>query len=160
MLGRAAAGRSFANQRGKCGMARAASAVSWRGWSIVVVLSGCLVGCHKDGGDTEPQAKGHLRKLLALYQVYGEKNSRGPPDERALRDFGQKLTAKERDEYLIGDDIDGLFTSPRDKQKYVIVYNVRLDPGGATRAIAWEADSQGGKRYVALSVGYVEEYDD
>jgi hypothetical protein len=117
-------------------------------------------GCGRGSGSTEPEAKVRLTKVLRLYQVYAEKNKKGPPNERALRDFGQKLSARERDEYLIGDDLDGIFTSPRDNQKYVIRYNLRPDAGGVTRAVAWEATGAGGMRYVALSVGYVEEYDD
>ena len=80
--------------------------------------------------------------------------------DRALREFGQKLSPKERDDYLIGDDLDNIFTSPRDNQKYVIQYDLKLDPGGQTRAVAWEANGQGGKRFVALTMGYVQECDD
>jgi hypothetical protein len=108
----------------------------------------------------EPEAKVRLRKVLQLYKVYVDKNKKGPPNEQALREFGQKLSSQERDEYLIGDDLDGIFTSPRDNQKYVIRYNLKLDPGGQTRAVAWEATAQDGTRFVALSLGYVEEYDD
>ena len=116
-------------------------------------------GCGRGGGGTEPEAKVRLTKLLRLYQLYEEKNKKGPPDEQALRAFGQKLSPQERDEYLIGDDLDGIFTSPRDNQKYVVRYNLQPGAGGVTRAVAWEATGQGGLRYVALSVGYVEEYD-
>ena len=82
-----------------------------------------------------------------------------PEDMESLR---TRLGAAEqqRDEYLIGDDLNGIFTSPRDNQKFVVQYNLRLDPGGPTRAVAWEAEGKNGKRFVALSVGYVEEYDD
>ena len=128
-------------------------------WVVVSVCCGNL-GCGGNGGSREPDAKVRLTKLLRLYQVYVEKNKKGPPDEQALRAFGQKLSPKERDEYLIGDDLDTIFTSPRDNQKYVIRYNFKLDPGGPNRAVAWEATGQGGKRWVALSIGYVEEYDD
>src|SRR5262245_9578489 len=48
----------------------------------------------------EPEAKVRLTKLLRLYQVYVEKNKKGPSGEQALRDFGQKLTPQERDEKL------------------------------------------------------------
>jgi hypothetical protein len=127
-------------------------------WAVVLVCCGNL-GC---GGraPTEPEAKVRLTKVLRLYQVYVEKNKKGPSNEQALRQFGQKLSPKERDEYLIGDDLDSIFNSPRDNQKYVIRYNLKLDPGGRTRAVAWEATGQGGMRFVALSNGYVEEYDD
>jgi hypothetical protein len=117
-------------------------------------------GCGGGSDTTEPEAKVRLTKLLRLYQVYVEKNKKGPPGEQALRDFGRQLSPRERDEYLIGDDLEGIFTSPRDGQKYVIQYGLKLDPGARTRAVAWEAQGQGGKRFVALSMGYVEEYDD
>jgi hypothetical protein len=118
------------------------------------------LGCSGRGGQSEPEAKARLTKVLRLYQVYVEKNKKGPPDKQTLRSFGQKLSPTQRDEYLIGDDLDNIFTSPRDQQEYVIRYNLKLDPGGQTRAVAWEATGKGGERFVALSNGYVEEYDD
>src|SRR5262245_40487699 len=126
---------------------------------VVVLVDWCNLGC---GGCVRPapEAKVRITKLLRLYQVYVEKNKHGPPDEQALRKFGQRLTPKERDEYLIGDVLDSIFTSPRDNQKYVIRYHLNLEPGGQTRAVAWEATGLDGKRFVALSMGYVEEYDD
>jgi hypothetical protein len=108
----------------------------------------------------EPEGKARLAKVLRLYQVYSDKNKVGPPSEQALRDFGHKLSAKERDEYLIGDDLDNIFTSPRDNEKFVIRFSLKLQPGGATRAIAWEANGKDGKRFVALTTGYVDEYDE
>ena len=97
--------------------------------AAVLLLPGAG-GCGRGGGSTEPEAKVRLTKLLRLYQLYADKNRKGPPDEQALRAFGQKLSVQERDEYLIGDDLDGIFTSPRDNQKYVIRFNLKLDPGG------------------------------
>jgi hypothetical protein len=118
------------------------------------------LGCGPKVAPPEPDAKLRLTKLLRLYQVYVAKNRKGPPGESALREFGQKLSAQERDEYLIGDDLEGIFTSPRDNQKYAVRYNLRLDPAASARAVAWEAEGQNGKRFVALSIGYVEEYDE
>src|SRR5262245_3650360 len=125
--------------------------------AILVGIGG--FGCGPTVAPPEPDAKVRLTKLLRLYQVYVDKNKKGPPNEQALRDFGSKLSPQQRDEYLIGDDLDTIFTSPRDNQKYEVRYNVRLDPGD-TRAVAWEATAQNGMRYVALSTGYVEEYDE
>jgi hypothetical protein len=141
------------------------SATSWSSfghlfaYGILAFLYCCAPGC-RGGAPPEPEGKVRITRLLRLYQVYVERNKKGPTGEQALRDFGQKLSAKERDEYLIGDDLDSIFTSPRDNQKYVVRYNLKLDPGGPTRAVAWEAVGQGGMRFVALSIGYVEEYDD
>jgi hypothetical protein len=126
----------------------------------IAVLVCEAVGCGGGSAAGEPEAKTRLTKVLRLYQVYADKNKTSPPSEQALREFGQKLSAKERDEFLIGDDLDGIFTSPRDQEKFVVRYNLKFDRGGPTRAIAWEATGQGGKRFVALSIGYVEEYDD
>jgi hypothetical protein len=126
---------------------------------LLLFLAG-PVGC----GPTikpEPDAKARLSKLLRLYQKYVEKNKKGPPDEAALREFGQKLTPQEREESLLDDDLESIWTSPRDGQKYVVEYNLKLDPGAKVRAVAWEATTgHNGKRYVALSRGYVEEYSD
>jgi len=141
-------------------LARCWSAVR-RAFVIGLVTAILGLGC---GGPSvappEPDAKVRLTKLLRLYQVYTDKNKKGPPNEEALREFGQKLTAKERDEYLIGDDLDSIFTSPRDNQKYVVQYKLKIGPTSPTQAIAWEATGKDGRRYVALSVGYVEEYDE
>jgi hypothetical protein len=127
--------------------------------SVWVVLVCLIVGCGGGEAPPEPDAKVRLTKLLRLYQAYVQKNKKAPPNEEALREFGQKLTAQERDERMIGDDLENIFTSPRDNQKYVVVYNLKVDPS-ENRAVAWEANGQGGKRFVALSVGYVEEYDE
>jgi hypothetical protein len=127
---------------------------------VAVVLWPGVTGCRARQAPPEPEGKARLTKLLRLYQVYVDSNKKGPPNEQALREFGQKLSAKQRDEYLIGDDLDGIFTSPRDNQKYAVRYNLRLEPSGQPRAVAWEATGKDGMRFVALSVGYVEEYDD
>jgi hypothetical protein len=128
---------------------------------LAVAVLGCWgLGCGRTVAPPEPEAKVRLTRLLRLYQLYVDRNKKGPAGEEALRDFGQKLTAKERDEYLLGDDLDNIYTSPRDGQKYVVRYNLKLEQGGPTRAVAWEATGVGGMRYVALSIGYVEEYDD
>lgn len=123
-------------------------------------LLGLLAGCGDAGTKLEPDAKVRLTKVLRLYQVYVDKHRKGPPNEAALRDFGGKLTARQRDEYLIGDDLDSIFISPRDGQPFEIRYGLKLDPGTPTRAVAWEAQGHNGQRFVALSLGYVEEYDD
>lgn len=116
-------------------------------------------GCGDPEAPPEPEAKVRLQKLLRLYIAYADRNRQGPPDAQALTAFGHKLTAQERDELMIGDDLESIFISPRDQQPFAVRYKVRPDPG-QPRAIAWEAAGKDGLRWVALSTGYVEEYDD
>ncbi len=126
---------------------------------LATVLTGCG-SSNKPIENTEPPEKTNLTRLFNLYKYYVEKNSKGPPDEQALRDFAAKLTAQEREDQLIGEDLTAIFVSPRDKQPYVVVYNKTVDMTGEPVAIAWESSAVAGMRYVALSLGYVEEYDD
>jgi len=125
----------------------------------VLLSLGLLAGCGGAGArPKESDAKERITQLVRLYKAYFERNKKGPPDEQSLRDFGQKLTSEEKTGYIISDEIDQLFVSPRDKQKYVIRYNTRFEPTGPTRGVIWEAEGQGGRRFVALTNGYVEEY--
>src|SRR5262245_6846527 len=142
-------------------MAQLLTSIGPRPLLLTLAASLLLLGSGCSGGTAppEPEAKVRLTKLLRLYQVYVEKNKKGPPNEQVLREFGHKLSSQERDEYLIGEDLDSIFSSPRDNQKFEVRYNLKLDPGD-NRAVAWEATAQNGMRYVALSIGYVEEYDD
>lgn len=116
------------------------------------------IGCGPSAAKSQPESKARITKLLRLYQAYVAKTKTGPPDEQALREFGQKLSPQERDSAMVGDDLETIFVSPRDGQKYVIRYGLKLDPGGKMQFVAWEAMGKDGRRFVALSNGYVEEY--
>ncbi len=118
-------------------------------------------GCQSySSGVTTTDASTRLSKVLNLYKAYVERNQQGPADKAALVEFGKKLTPQERDEYLIGEDLETIFISPRDNQPFEIKYGLTLAAGGDTQALAWEAVGKDGKQYAALTMGYVEEYDD
>jgi len=120
-----------------------------------------IAGCGGGGpGASADDGRTKITNLFHLYKAYTEQNKKGPADEQALMDFGKKLTAEQRAGYIIPDDIDGLFVSPRDKQKYVIRWGAKLEPTGPPKGIIWEAQGKGGTRFVALAMGYVEEYDE
>jgi hypothetical protein len=118
----------------------------------------CTLGCGSPAARPVPEGRDRITKLLNLYKAYVQKNKQGPPGEQALREFGQKLSPEEREAQLIGNDLDAIFTSPRDNQKYEVRYGLKLEPGGKMTFVAWEATGQNGRRFVALSNGYVEEY--
>jgi hypothetical protein len=127
----------------------------------IAVFGLCLqqAGCQSAVPPTQPDAKVRLTQLFRLYSAYSEKNRKGPPNEQALREFRDKLSPAEKEAFLLVDEVGDIFTSPRDNQKFEVRYNLRIDPG-QNRAVAWEATGKDGKRFVALTMGYVEEYDE
>jgi hypothetical protein len=133
----------------------ASAAVSLAAAVLLSVISGC-------GGSAavsaEPEAKQRLTGLFQLYKFYCEKNKKAPANEQALRDFAKTLTPEERTSRKIGDDLEGIFVSPRDGEKFVIRYNLMVTGGGSSKGVAWEAKGKDGRRFVALLMGYVEEY--
>jgi hypothetical protein len=145
--------------------------MSWSRWRrlsvrptlvcLLTISSLWLSGCRGSGTSaSSDDGRTRINNLFHLYKAYTEQNKKGPPDEQALIDFGKKLTPEQRASYIIPEDIDGLFVSPRDKQKYVIRWGAKLEPTGPPKGIIWEAQGKGGTRFVALAMGYVEEYDE
>ncbi len=128
------------------------------------LLCALALGCGGGGtGTSDPEAKLRLERLLEVYQTFASRQpqGKGPPDEQALKDFVKKLPREEQDRLKVGDDVEAaLLTSPRDGQKFEVRYGLALDPAAETRAVAWEKTGKNGKRYVALSMGYVEEYEE
>ena len=127
---------------------------------IFLLALAAAAGCGGSQAATgEPEVKQRLTQLLRLYNAHQDKLKKPPANEQALRDFARQLTPSDREAYLLGENFEEIFTSPRDNQKFVVKYNLRPAPG-ENRGIAWEAAGQAGRRYVALSAGYVEEYAD
>jgi hypothetical protein len=119
-----------------------------------LALTGC--GGASPAATSEPEAKQRLTQVLRLYNAHLDKLKKAPASEQALVDFAKQLTPSEREAYLLTEFSEATLTSPRDNQKFVVKYNLRLVPG-ENRGIAWEATGQGGRRFVALSAGYVED---
>ncbi len=133
--------------------------------ALAVLAAFCAFGSFGCKGSVtattnDPAEKLRLEILAELYRDYVNQHRRGPPNEQAFKDHIRKLPKEQKDQLKIGDDVDTLFVSPRDQQKYVIRYNLALSVEGETRAIAWEHTGKDGKRFVALSMGYVEEKDE
>jgi hypothetical protein len=133
----------------------------WAAALVIAVLTvAAHAGCNSGGAaPPKPDAQDRLSKLLNLYRAYTDKNQKPPPSEEALREFAAKMTAEERSARLIGDDVENIFISPRDNEKFVVKYNLRPE-AAVNRALAWEAKGTGGMHWVALTMGYVVEYDE
>lgn len=128
---------------------------------LLIWLGMPCLGCTGKGpATTDPEAKLRLAKILELYEHYTSKMKRPPPDEKTFKDFVAKLPKDKKDELQLGDDVESLFVSPRDGKKYVIRYNLAYDRGSSNQAVAWEDTGKKGQRFVALTMGYVEEYDE
>jgi len=130
--------------------------------SCFAALSACLAlgGC--GGAAVAPpkvDAQERVAKVMYLIRAYVDKNQKAPPNEQALRDFGAKLTPEERSAYLIGDDLENIFTSPRDQKKLQVKYNLKPEPA-VTRALVWEETGLNGMHWVALTNYYTVEYDE
>jgi hypothetical protein len=120
-----------------------------------------FAGCTTPTGTTDPEAKLRLERLQELYLRYtNEHNGKAPPSEKAFKEYIKKIPKPERDAIHVPDDVDSLFVSPRDGQKYTFRYGVRLYAGGETEALAWETTGQNGTRFVLLNIGQVQEYTD
>ena len=85
-------------------------------------------------------------------------SGQGPEDEAQFRAFLQGLPEAQREAMKLN-DIDAFLTSPRDSQKYTIVYGIdtlELASGqglSGYAVVAYEAQGRNGKRLVANSFG-------
>jgi hypothetical protein len=144
-------------------MSRAGGRLAAAGAIVVCLLvpwCGSLTGCGNAAAPApQDDTYDRLRKVYNLYRAYVDKNQKGPTSEDALREFGKGLTPQERAERSIGDDLDSIFVSPRDKEKFVVQYNLKPNPA-KPQALAWEATGKNGMHCVVLTMGYPAEYDE
>lgn len=128
---------------------------------IALLLSTVSLGC---GSATveQPPVEMSLQKLVVVYGQY-LRDHRGdaPADEPAFRKSIEGLSEAERSGRGLN-DIDALFTSPRDKQPYVVRYGGKIGAPGPDGApwVAHEKTGQGGKQYVGFATGQMEEVDE
>jgi hypothetical protein len=126
----------------------------------VIVLAG-LAGCSSRGVSKTPLAEVRLFRLLKFYQMYTTAKKKPPANEEEFKEYLRTLPQDEKAAAgIVGDDVDSLLVSPRDGQKYHIEYGVVARPTRKAQALAWEETGQGGKRFVLLTMGYVNEYNE
>ncbi|HUE74233.1 MAG TPA: hypothetical protein VMP01_25355 [Pirellulaceae bacterium] len=128
-------------------------------WGIVL-FAGFLLGCGPPPEVPDPDVKQNLRSLLEVYQMYTNEKGAAPPNEQALRSYVEGLPADKKAGIFLPEDLNRLFVSVRDGKNFVITWGRVPDPAGEPAGLAWEQTAQNGKRFVALTMGYVEEYDE
>lgn len=102
------------------------------------------------------QETSNLKPLMVQYGKYlGQHRGQPPANDAEFKAFVKSPAQGVNDP-------DALFVSSRDKQPYVILYGrVNGPPGPAGQpVIAYEQEGIGGRRYVASTLGAIEEVDE
>lgn len=140
----------------------------FRRWlALLLVAIGLLVapwsvGCSRPSEVPQTESEIHLKAFAVLYGRYvGSHRGQTPPSEADFKKYIQGLPKEQLDALKVT-AVDSLFVSPRDGQPYVVKYKIALPPPGPQGAplIAHEQTGQGGKRYVANSLGDVQLVDE
>ena len=102
-------------------------------------------------------------KPLAVYygQYQGKHQGRPPANEAEFKAFLKTLPPEALGSFAVT-DVESLFVSSRDKKPYAIKYGkVEGPPGpGGMPVMAYEQEGVGGKRFIATTIGAVEEVDE
>jgi len=119
---------------------------------LVIAL---LCGCGGDGtGDylLKDANKTNLDRICTLYFSFQMQNqNKGPADEAAFREFLSKRPAEKLEK--IGVDpanLDALFVSDRDGEKFEILWGVNASPRDEPVAIVAESVGVDGKRMIGF----------
>ena len=118
-----------------------------------------VTGCGVSGGGAPEAQRSHLYRLATVYNLYNRTHRQPPADENAFKEYIASLSESQRSK-LQADDIEAFFTSPRDGEKYVILYGnqAHKNPSGV---IAYEqTGAEDGSRMLATSLGDVSSVDE
>jgi hypothetical protein len=120
-----------------------------------------ITGCGSQNKSLAREQSG-LKKLAIVYGRFLARHQGKPPaDEAEFRKYVESLSPADLTPLGI-DDSKRLFISDRDNKPYVIIYGQPKGPPGPGGAavIAYEQEGKAGKRWVASSLGAVEEVDE
>lgn len=132
-------------------------------WVVAAILPLVLSGCGTER-ESQTREESRLKPLALLYGQFTGKHRGNPPkDEAEFKAFvnqpeNSSIPKSLKVNVASGDE---LFVSERDGKPYVILYGAVTGPPGPAGlpVVAYEQVGSGGKRYVASSVGKVEDVD-
>jgi hypothetical protein len=111
-----------------------------------------------------PREQSGLKKLAVIYGRYLSQHRGQPPaDEAELKKKKYVQSLSPADLKALGvDDPNRIFISNRDDKPYIILYGQPKGPPGpgGSPVIAYEQEGKAGNRWVASSLGAVEELDE
>jgi len=119
------------------------------------------IGCSTQR-ESQDREESNLKPLAIFYgQFTGQHQGQPPASEAEFKEFVRSLPSGDLASFNVS-DAESLFTSSRDGEPYVIVYGAPSGPPGpgGSPVIAYEQTGKGGKRFVASSMGAVEEVDE
>jgi hypothetical protein len=137
----------------------------WRRGSVLlaacafIVLSGCS---RYDPADRIAEMNSsNIVRVANLYNAFQlRKGMKGPKDLAEFKAFIEQEMSPVKLERMQVDktNVEGLFTSERDEQPFVIRYGVQGGLGSA-EAVVFEKEGEDGLRQVAFTNGTVQEFD-
>ncbi len=142
--------------------------VARRGRSAGLAVAAFLVlpavlGCSGPSRKAREITESNLKPLAILYgQFLSQHRGQPPKNEAEFRGFVKSLNPAQLAAMTANREVDSLFISPRDQKPYVVVYGKAKGPAGPGGApvIAYEQEGKDGRRFVASTMGAIEEVDD
>jgi hypothetical protein len=125
-----------------------------------VALALSLAGCNNTAQEAAQEAS-NIKPLAIFYGQYvGRHQGQPPPNEAEFKAFVKENPAIVQGLSIA--DPEGLFISSRDNKPYVVIYGAATGPPGpgSQPVVIYEQEGVNGMRYVASSLGAVEEVDD
>lgn len=123
-------------------------------------LAFLLAGCSNSAQEAAKESS-NIKPLAIFYGQYvGRHQGQAPPNEAEFKAF-----VKENQSTVQGltiADADALFISSRDNKPYVVIYGAATGPPGPANqpVVIYEQEGVNGMRYVASTLGAVEEVDE
>jgi hypothetical protein len=146
------------NVRSHFGMARTVR-VSYCVVILFLLASMALPGCSSKG-PPPPDAQIQVEMLAGWYEDYKVKHgNKPPPSEDALVKYIETVQ-KERQITQTAEDTNKLLTSPRDGQKYVVLYGKTVNPNRERNVVLYEAEGYDGKKWVGFESKWSQEVDE
>lgn len=127
----------------------------------LVLMLALVAGCGPENV-SKPKEGSPIKKLAILYgQFTGRHRGQPPKDENEFKEYYATAGKASLESHKVA-SLESLMTSPRDGKPYVIIYGVPKGPPGPAGApvVMYEQEGVNGMRYVASSLGAVEEVDE
>jgi hypothetical protein len=133
---------------------------------VVIALSAVFLahtGCTGSQSQSAEREQSNLKPLAVLYGQFIARHGGQPPaSEEEFKAFIDSLDESELPAEI--EDREQLFVSSRDGKPYVVLYGKAATSGppgpAGSPVVAYEQEGQGGTRFVASSMGAVEEVDE